>query len=61
MLNSVVVDEYPNLVVENATISDKYKEAASHMAESAVEEFLKLCKIVRCSGDCKDISEYLYN
>lgn len=61
MANSVVIDEYPNTVAQNAKIDKKYKEAASKVAESAIAEFLDLCKVVRTTADCTHISAYLTN
>lgn len=61
-LNQVVIDEYPNSVVENAKIAPEYLDIANKMAESAIAEFLtNICKIARPSGDCKEISKYLYS
>lgn len=53
-------DEYPNSVVENAEIIDKYKEVAKKMSESAAREFAEhLTQIPRLSGDCEAITKYL--
>ncbi|MDO5426437.1 MAG: hypothetical protein Q4F54_01215 [Coriobacteriia bacterium] len=61
MANSVVIDEYPNTVAQNATINENYKEAAHKVAESAIADFLDLCKVVRTTADCAHISAYLAN
>ena len=61
MANSVVIDEYPNTVAQNATINENYKEAAHKVAESAIADFLDLCKVVRTTADCTHISAHLAN
>lgn len=61
MANSVVIDEYPNTVAQNAKIDKKYKEAANEVAEAAVSDFLDLCKVVRTTADCTHISAHLAN
>lgn len=61
-LNQVKLDKYPNTVVENAIIDSKYNDTATRMSEAAIYEFLNnICSIDHCSGNCEEISKYLYD
>lgn len=52
-------DPYPNPIVENAQISDLYKDNAQRLSEDAINEFLAITKIPRKSGHMDAIRNYL--
>lgn len=60
--DKVIIDQYPNTVAEVAEIDDQYKELATEISKSAVDELLnKLTKIPRVCGHPEEISQYLFD
>lgn len=53
--------KYPNVVAEEAVISDQYKDASQLFTKYMIDEFLELSKIPRPSGHVEKIRKYLFD